>query len=215
MKNSKAMPNVIVLGLMALLLAAAIALNAPVTSAAQPALNADAQIHQNIDPGRPQAQSMAGPSRRFIQSDAPSTSALSPPLLNGAVVALVMQNKQDQVHAFNALTGEWITLEGADFRVEGDDLAYVSNLVALVVQNGQDRLHAFSALTGEWVTLDGDGFRVSADDIFKVNDSIILVSQPGQEQLHAFSALTGEWATLSGQGFNVAPDDVLLLAGGE
>ncbi|MEZ4662557.1 MAG: hypothetical protein R3A44_28640 [Caldilineaceae bacterium] len=215
MKNSKIMPNVVVLGLVALLLAAAIALNAPVPSAAQSALNADAQVNQNIDPGRPQVQSLAGPSSRFMQTDATSMNAPPATLPNGAVVALVMQNKQDQVHAFNALTGEWSTLGGADFKVEGDDLAYVSNLAALVVQNGQDRLHAFSALTGEWATLDGDGFRVSADDIFKINDSIILVSQPGQEQLHAFSALTGEWATLSGQGFNVAPDDVVLLAGGE
>jgi len=145
------------------------------------------------------------------QSTTPLSAAQSMPDINNTVVALVMQPGEDKIHAFNALTGEWATLEGPTFRVENDDIAIVSNIAILVSQPGQDALHAYSALTGEWATLDGPNFRVGADDILKVNDTVIIVSQPGQEKIHAYSALTGEWATLSGIGFKVAPDDVVLV----
>jgi hypothetical protein len=133
------------------------------------------------------------------------------PDINNQVVAVVMQPAQDQIHAFNALTGQWVTLGGSGLRVEADDIVMVSNLVILVAQPGQEQFHAFSALTGEWATLGGSGFRVNSDDILKVNESVIIVAQPGQEQLHAFSALTGEWATLGGSGFSVSPNDVVLV----
>lgn len=145
------------------------------------------------------------------QSTTPLSATQSMLDINNTVVALVMQPGEDKLHAFNALTGEWATLEGPNFRVEGDDIAIVSNLAILVSQPGQDALHAFSALTGEWATLDGPDFRVGADDILKVNDSVIIVSQPGQEKIHAYSALTGEWATLGGVGFKVAPGDTILV----
>ncbi len=133
------------------------------------------------------------------------------PNISNHVVAVVMQPGQDQIHAFNALTGEWATLGGIGFRVDADDIAVASNLVILVAQPAQEQLHGYSALTGEWATLRGADFRVDPDDIFKVNDSLIVVAQPGQEQLHAYSALTGEWATLGGVGFNVTPNDVVLV----
>lgn len=141
----------------------------------------------------------------------PLTRIYSIPAINSSVVALVMQPGDDKLHAFNALTGEWATLEGPDFKVEGDDLAYTTNLVALVAQLGQDKLHAFSALTGQWVTLSGETMRVGADDVIKVHDAVIIVAQPKQEQIHAFSALTGQWSTLGGDGFNVASDNVFLV----
>lgn len=213
MKNSKTVLNVTLFGLVAILLAAAIALNLTVPSAAQADLDAWAQTNRNLDPGRVRAQSMPAQGNSYFQNDVTAPGAGSAQLPNGAMVALVMQPQQEKIHAFNALNGQWVTLEGPDFKVEGDDVAYVGNLVALVAQNGQDQLHAFSALTGAWSTLSGDGFRVSSGDIFKVKDSLILVSQPAAEQLHAFSALTGEWATLSGEGFNVSPDDILLVGG--
>jgi hypothetical protein len=133
------------------------------------------------------------------------------PDVNNQVVGVVMQPAQDQIHAFNALTGEWVTLGGSGLRVEADDIVMVSNLVVLVAQPGQEQLHAFSALTSEWATLGGSGFRVNSDDILRVNESVIIVAQPGQEQLHAFSAFTGEWATLGGSGFSVSPNDVVLV----
>ncbi len=154
-------------------------------------------------------------SNQFIGDSNQSTTSLSATHsmadINNTVVALVLQPGEDKLHAFNALTGEWATLEGKDFKIEADDHAIVSNLAILVAQPGQDALHAYSALTGEWATLDGSDFRVGADDIFKVNDSVIVVAQPGQEKLHAYSALTGEWATLSGNGFKVTPNDVVLV----
>lgn len=145
------------------------------------------------------------------QSTTPLSTTQSMPDINNTVVALVMQPGQDKLHAFNALTGEWATLEGIDIKIATEDIAIVSNLAILVAQPGQDKLHGYSALTGEWATLDGPDFRVGTEDIFKVNDTVIIVSQPGQEKIHAYSALTGEWATLGGIGFNVTPDDVVLV----
>jgi len=149
-----------------------------------------------------------GISNRFTT---PLSATYSLPDINNTVVALVMQPGQDQIYAFNALTGEWAALGGSDFKVEADDIAIASNLVILVAQPGQDALHAYSALTGEWATLDGSDFRVGAEDILNVKDSVIVVSQPGQEKIHAYSALTGEWATLSGSDIKVAPDDIILV----
>lgn len=145
------------------------------------------------------------------QFTTPLSATYSIPDSNNAVVALVMQPGQDEIHAFNALTGDWVALGGIDFKVEADDVAMVSNIAILVAQPGQDKLHAYSALTGEWATLEGAGFRVERDDILKVKDTVIVVSQPGQEKFHAYSALTGEWATLSGANFRVAPDDIVLV----
>lgn len=141
----------------------------------------------------------------------PMTAINTTPDINNTIVALVVQPSAEKLHAFNALTGQWSTLEGADFKVENDDVAYASNLVVLVVQYGQDKLHAFSALTGQWATLEGIDFRVSADDVIKIRDSVIVVAQPGQEQIHAFSALTGRWATLGGAGFSVSTDNKILV----
>ena len=90
------------------------------------------------------------------------------PNINNHVVALVMQPGQDQIHAFNALTGEWATLGGSGFRVDADDVAIVSKLVILVAQSGQEQLHAYSALTGEWATLGGSGFTVTPKDVILV-----------------------------------------------
>lgn len=148
------------------------------------------------------------------QFTTPLSATYSMPDINNTVVAVVMQPGQDQIYAFNALTGEWAALGGSDFRVEVDDIAIASNLVILVSQPGQDALHAYSALTGEWATLGGSGFRVGVDDILNVKDSVIVVSQPGQEKIHAYSALTGKWATLSGSDFKVAPDDIILVGPG-
>ncbi len=131
--------------------------------------------------------------------------------INNYVVALVIQPGQNQLHAYNALTGEWATLGGSDVKVRPSDIAIVSKLLILVAQPGQDQLHAYSALTGEWATLAGSDVKVSPDDTIKVNDSVIVIAQPGQNQLHAYSALTGEWATLAGSDVRVSPDDKILV----
>ncbi len=81
---------------------------------------------------------------------------------------LVAQPAQEQLHGYSALTGEWATLRGADFRVDPDDIFKVNDSLIVVAQPGQEQLHAYSALTGEWATLGGVGFNVTPNDVVLV-----------------------------------------------
>jgi hypothetical protein len=40
-------------------------------------------------------------------------------------VIIVTQPGLDQIHAFSAITGEWVTLAGANFNVSPDDIILV------------------------------------------------------------------------------------------